>query len=139
MRVSDIVRKKGTAVVTLAPTSSIADLVAALAEHGIGAVVVVDGAEIRGIVSERDVVRHLRESLDLATPISGIMTSDLAWCTMADDVRDLATTMTQRRIRHVPVVEDGRLLAIVSIGDVVKHRLDELEAERDQLAGYVHG
>ncbi len=79
------------------------------------------------------------ESLDLATPISGIMTSDLAWCTMADDVRDLATTMTQRRIRHVPVVEDGRLLAIVSIGDVVKHRLDELEAERDQLAGYVHG
>ncbi|MGM0384510.1 MAG: CBS domain-containing protein [Actinomycetota bacterium] len=139
MRVADIVKKKGTTVVTLPPTSPIAALVAALVEHGIGAVVVVDGAEIRGVVSERDVVRHLTHSVDLSAPVSEIMSTDVALCTLRDDIRELATVMTEQRTRHVPVVEDGRLLAIVSIGDVVKHRLDELEAERDQLAGYVYG
>ena len=139
MRVSDIVKKKGTSVVTLPPSASIADLLSALAEHRIGAVVVMDGDEISGIVSERDVVRHLRDSVDVTVPVAEIMTTELAWCAMRDDIRDLAATMTERRIRHVPVVEDGRLLAIVSIGDVVKHRLDELEAARAQLARYVHG
>lgn len=139
MRVADIVKRKGTTVVTLPPASSVADLVATLAEHGIGAVVVVDGDDVRGVVSERDVVRHLTHSVDLATPVSEIMSTDVVWCTLRDDIRELAGVMTERRIRHLPVVEDGRLLAIVSIGDVVKQRLDELEAERDQLAGYVHG
>ncbi len=99
----------------------------------------VDGDDVRGVVSERDVVRHLMHSVDLSTPVSAIMSTDVVWCTLRDDIRELAGVMTERRIRHLPVVEDGRLLAIVSIGDVVKHRLDELEAERDQLAGYVHG
>lgn len=139
MRVADIIRKKGSAVVTMPPTSTIAELLETLDDNNIGAVVVVDGEEVLGIVSERDVVRRLRASRDVAEPISGIMTTRLAWCGMEDDIQDLAKTMTERRIRHVPVVMDGRLAAIVSIGDVVKHRLDELEAERDHLAGYLHG
>ena len=139
MRVADIVKKKGTTVVTLPPESPISELVATLARYNIGAVVVVEGEEIRGVVSERDAVRHLTTSTDLGEPISTIMSTDLAWCGLQDDIRDLAAVMTDRRIRHVPVVEEGRLLAIVSIGDVVKHRLDELEAERDHLVGYVHG
>ena len=84
MRVSDIVKKKGTSVVTLPPSASIADLLSALAEHRIGAVVVMDGDEISGIVSERDVVRHLRDSVDVTVPVAEIMTTELAWCAMRE-------------------------------------------------------
>ncbi len=139
MYVSDIIRKKGNAVVTLPPNATVAELLATLDDNHIGAVVVVDGDEVLGIVSERDVVRHLRASTDVSAHVDALMTSKLAWCGMKDDIQDLAATMTERRVRHVPVIEDGRLVAIVSIGDVVKHRLDELSAERDHLAGYVHG
>lgn len=139
MRVADIIRKKGSDVVTLPPSATIAELVETLADKNIGSVVIMEDNEVVGIVSERDVVRRLRTSQDVSEPVSAIMTRQLVWCGPHDDVRELATTMTERRIRHVPVVVDGRLAAIVSIGDVVKHRLEELEAERDQLAGYVHG
>lgn len=139
MRVLDIIKTKGSHVVTLTPDATISDVVATLAQHGIGAVVIVSDDEPVGIVSERDVVRHLAHSGDAASPVALIMTTTLATCSMEDELTTLATVMTERRIRHLPVVDGTRLAAIVSIGDVVKARLDDLEAERDHLKGYLHG
>jgi CBS domain-containing protein len=116
------------------------DLLGLLARHNIGAVVVsTDGQSVEGIVSERDVVRRLHEDehvLDGA--VSAIMTSDVHSCRADTPVDDLRVMMTERRIRHVPVVTDGRLTGIISIGDVVKSSLDQLQFERDQLDSYVH-
>lgn len=140
MKISDVLRNKGSDVVTIAPDDSVATLLGLLAEHRIGAVVVSGGdGAVDGIVSERDVVRHLhRLGADvLEEPVSAIMTADVHTCTPQDEVRDLAARMTERRIRHVPVVEDDTLVAIVSIGDVVKHRIRDLSAERDQLEAYI--
>ena len=140
MKISDVLRSKGTDVVTVAPDDSVTDLLTLLAEHKIGAVVVSSGeGAIDGIVSERDVVRHLRTegAALLDEPVSAIMTAEVHTCSKSDDIRDLAASMTERRIRHIPVVEDGRLVAIVSIGDIVKHRIRDLAAERDQLEAYI--
>ncbi|HIZ98118.1 MAG TPA: CBS domain-containing protein [Candidatus Janibacter merdipullorum] len=140
MKISDVVRSKGDDVVTAAPDDTVADLLSLLAEHRIGAVVVSSGeGSIDGIVSERDVVRHLHRSGTgiLEGPVSAIMTADVHTCTGHDDVSDLESRMTERRIRHVPVVEEDRLVAIVSIGDVVKYRIRDLAAERDQLEAYI--
>jgi len=114
--------------------------VALLAEHNVGALVVsVDGTSVDGIVSERDVVRRLAadESL-LEETVADIMTEAVHRCTPDQPVTDLMVLMTDHRIRHVPVVEDGRLTGIISIGDVVKSRIGELEFERDQLDRYLH-
>jgi CBS domain-containing protein len=140
MRIADVIRRKGTDVVTVRPDASVADLLALLAEHRIGAVVVsADGAAVGGIVSERDIVRHLHadgsELLD--APVSQIMTAEVHTCAPDDVLDALEALMTERRIRHVPVVVDGTLQAIVSIGDVVKYRIDDLQAERDQLRDYI--
>ena len=111
-----------------------------LAEYNIGALVVsADGAAVDGIVSERDVVRrlHADESV-LDAAVSTIMSSQVQTCEKDATVNELMSIMTERRFRHVPVVEDGRLTGIVSIGDVVKSRMSELEFERDQLDHYVH-
>jgi CBS domain-containing protein len=112
-----------------------------LDEHRIGAVVVSsDGTTVEGIVSERDVVRHLHAAGAgiLDAPVSQIMTSEVSTGTAADNIADLAATMTEQRVRHVPILDDeGRLTAIVSIGDIVKHRLSELQSERDQLRDYI--
>ncbi|MFI0408491.1 CBS domain-containing protein [Actinomadura sp. 3N508] len=140
MRIRDILRRKGDAVATVRPEATVRQLLAVLAEHNIGAVVVSpDGASIAGIVSERDVVRrmHERGAVLLDRPVSDIMTSEVRSCGPADKVEDLRRTMTEHRIRHVPVVEDGRLAGIVSIGDVVKSAIDELESEREHLVGYI--
>ncbi|WP_168582035.1 CBS domain-containing protein [Gephyromycinifex aptenodytis] len=141
MRISDLIRAKGSDVVTVAPDASVADLLSLLAEHGIGAVVVsADGSHIDGIVSERDVVRHLpRVGAELlASPVRDIMSADVYTCTQSSVVADLAGMMTEHRFRHVPVVdEDKKLMAIVSIGDVVKARTQMLESERDDLVGYI--
>lgn len=139
MRVTDIINVKGREVYSLPPRATIAELLQTLADRRIGAVVVMDGDSLAGIVSERDVVRFIRESGDLKRPVSQIMTKDVTTCVMDTEIQDLATSMTNRRIRHVPVVEDGKVVAIISIGDVVKGRLDELEAERDHLTSYLHG
>ncbi|MDO5629014.1 MAG: CBS domain-containing protein [Mobilicoccus sp.] len=140
MLIADILKNKGTDVVTVAPSETVAALVALLGEHRIGAVVVSsDGGTVEGIVSERDVVRGLPEhgaSL-LERTVADIMTSDVVTCEKKNTVAELAASMTARRFRHMPVVEDGRLIGIVSIGDVVKARTDMLEDERDQLIGYV--
>jgi CBS domain-containing protein len=141
MKIEDIIRKKGADVVTIAPGATVAELLDLLARHNIGAVVVSeDGAAIAGIVSERDVVRHLAsEGADvLAQPVSVIMTVDVKTCGDQDSLESTAHTMTYGRFRHLPVVKDGKLAAIISIGDVVKHRIDQLTDERNHLLEYLH-
>ncbi len=140
MLVRDVLAAKGTAVATIAPTATVTELVAALAEHGIGALVVSgDGSSIDGIVSERDVARglHTRGADLLARPVSEVMTARVRTCRPEESIRDIARVMTDGRFRHLPVLQDGQLAGIVSIGDIVKKRIDELEAEADQLVGYL--
>ncbi|MGH3713405.1 MAG: CBS domain-containing protein [Micromonosporaceae bacterium] len=134
-----MLRHKGSEVASVPPTASVAELVAALSEHNVGALVVVDGDAVVGIVSERDVVRQLtRKGGDLlSVPVSDIMTTSVFTCTMEDTVDGLGSIMTERRIRHVPVLTEGRLVGIVSIGDVVKTRIDELETDRKHLESYI--
>ena len=142
MRITEVLRRKGEAVVvTISPDQTVRELVALLGEHRIGALVVSgDGGQIDGIVSERDVVRRLNEDPNvLDVTVSAIMTAEVHTCLPDDSVEALMAAMTELRIRHVPVVVDGRLTGIVSIGDMVKHRLTELEAERDQLTAYING
>ncbi len=140
MKISDVVRHKGPGVVTIRPDDTVAHLLELLDEHKIGAIVVSeDGRSVVGIVSERDVVRHLhRDGASVVDgPVSTIMTSEVTTAQLDDDLEVLARTMTDQRIRHLPVVLDGKLHAIVSIGDVVKSRIDTLQSERDQLVGYI--
>jgi len=140
MLIVTVLRAKGDAVVTVLPTATVRELLETLAVHRIGAVVVSSGAGIAGIVSERDVVRHLRASgaSILDRPVARIMTTDVVTCRRETAVEELMTTMTERRIRHVPVVDDhGAIVGIVSIGDLVKSRISELEGERDDLVGYI--
>ncbi len=141
MKINDVVHGKPSQdVVTISPDATVRDLIDLLAEHNVGALVVSDdGEHVTGIVSERDVVRHLHSDSDvLERPVRQIMTTDVRTCTASDAVTDLMQTMTEHRIRHVPVVADGRLTGIISIGDVVKSRIGELEFERDQLDTYLH-
>ena len=141
MKISDVLRSKGAGVVTIKPDDTVAHLLALLDEHRIGAVVVSsDGATVEGIVSERDIVRHLHATGTsvLEGAVSAIMTSDVTTGSAKDNIADLAATMTEMRVRHVPILDDeGKLAAIVSIGDIVKHRLSELQSERDQLRDYI--
>jgi CBS domain-containing protein len=137
MRVADLIRKKGSDVVTLADSATFGELLATLDDNGIGAVVVLHDKDVVGIVSERDVVHHVRAGTGLDATVEVVMTRDPRTCTLQDDLVQLATTMTQGRFRHLPVLQDGALRGIVSIGDVVKARLDALEAERDHLESYL--
>ena len=141
MRITEVLAGKPIQdVITIRPDATVRELVGLLAEHNVGALVVSeDGATVHGIVSERDVVRRLiQDESVLDSPVSSIMTAEVHTCTRDQKVNDLMEIMTQGRFRHIPVVEDGRLAGIVSIGDVVKHRMRELEFERDQLDSYVH-
>jgi CBS domain-containing protein len=139
MRIADVLRAKGTAVATIDPDVPVSELLRALAEHNIGAIVVVGSSGVAGIVSERDVVRHLHEvGTDLlSSPVSAIMTADVFTCSPSDTVDSLTVVMTERRFRHVPVLSDGQLVGIVSIGDVVKSRIGQLEQSQDQLQAYI--
>jgi CBS domain-containing protein len=142
MRISDVLRVKGDRVVTVTPETNVEQLLAVLAENKIGAAVVsLEGRTVAGIVSERDIVRALAErgAAVLAEPVSAIHTSDVRTVEPDADLAEVERLMTERRFRHVPVVVDGALHGIVSIGDVVKKRIDELESERQSLAGYITG
>ncbi|MFV0426285.1 MAG: CBS domain-containing protein [Beutenbergiaceae bacterium] len=142
MRISEVIRRKGADVVVVDPNATVADLVELLGSKKIGAVVVSsDAVHVEGIVSERDVVRQLRTEggAALQATVADIMTVEVQTCVPDDELESLARRMTDLRVRHMPVVVDGELHAIVSIGDVVKNRLDELQDERDQLVGYVQG
>ncbi|MGN9780321.1 CBS domain-containing protein [Nonomuraea sp. ZG12] len=141
MLIGTILRGKGSDVTTVTPQSTVRELLAQLAEHNIGAVVVSpDGATITGIVSERDVVRrmHDRGAAILDEAVSTIMTVEVRTVGPGDNVEELRKTMTTHRVRHMPVVENDRLIGIVSIGDVVKSAIEELETEKASLVDYLH-
>jgi CBS domain-containing protein len=139
MRIADVLRGKGGAVVTINPDATVAELLAGLANHNIGAMVVAGPDGVKGIVSERDVVRqlHTHGASVLARPVEKIMTTVISTCSKDDTVDSLTLLMTENRVRHVPVLEDGKLIGIVSIGDVVKTRMQELESEHEQLQSYI--
>ena len=140
MRISDVLRVKGAEVVTVTPDTTVRQLLQVLAEHGIGAVVVsVDGTSVDGIVSERDVVRAFaqRGAAVMSEPVTEIYTAEVRTVAPETSLDDVTRLMTEHRMRHAPVVVDGTLRGLVSIGDVVKHRMDELETERTALSDYI--
>jgi CBS domain-containing protein len=140
MLVRDVLAAKGDQVATIRPSATVTELVAALAEHRVGALVATaEDGHIAGIVSERDVARglHTHGAALLSMAVAELMTTRVRTCEPGDAIRDVARTMTDGRFRHLPVLEDGRLAGIVSIGDIVKRRIDELETETDQLVGYL--
>ncbi len=140
MRVSDVLTSKGSGTVfTIGPEATMAELLDALAEHNVGALVVSDdGNTLLGIVSERDVVRKIRRfDQPNEVRVQEIMTTDVRVCAPEDSFGTLMSIMTEHRIRHVPVLDDGTLVGVLSIGDAVKQRMDQLEFERDQLNNYV--
>lgn len=139
MRVSGILASKGSSVATLGADDSGAEAVRQLRTRGIGAMVVTaEGHRIIGIVSERDIVRQLAEGCDVLTmPVSELMSTGVRTCSPDDSVEELMRMMTELRTRHLPVEVDGQLIGIVSIGDVVKSRVNELEDERRHLHDYI--
>ena len=141
MKLEDVIRSKGNSVVTISQSASVAELVSLMADNNIGAVVVSrDGHHIDGIISERDIVRGLASSGHglLAMNVSDLMTGEVVVGHLDDAIEDTAQTMTHKRVRHIPIEVDGELAAIVSIGDVVKYRIDALTDERNHLVNYLH-
>jgi CBS domain-containing protein len=139
VRIADVLKNKGAGVLTIAPETLISELIGGLVTRNVGAMVVVGTDGLVGIVSERDVVRMLHEhgAAALSRPVADIMTSEVITCSPEDSVDSLSVLMTTNRVRHVPVVDKGRLAGIVSIGDVVKTRMEALQAEREQLEAYI--
>ncbi|MBA3020366.1 CBS domain-containing protein [Propionicimonas sp.] len=141
MKIANVIHNKGAEVVTIRAQATVAELVELLARRNIGAVVVSsDGRSVDGIVSERDVVRHLAADGGeiLNRTVAEVMTTPVVTATLEDGLGATAHTMTYSRLRHIPVVEDGQLVAIVSLGDVVKYRIDQLTDERNHLLEYLH-
>lgn len=142
MQVMQILKQKGTDVTTMAASATLADAIRVLNEKRIGAVVITGrGGDIEGILSERDVVHALAErDIDLGkVRISAMMTRQVFTCTPETSIEELMRQMTLRRIRHLPVLREGRLCGIISIGDVVNHRLMELETETSTMRDYIGG
>ncbi len=142
MRIADVLRVKGTQVVTVTPDTRVRRLLAVLAEHQIGAVVVSrDGVSVDGIASERDIVRAFakRGAAVMSEAITKIYTAEVHTVTPETSLEDVMRMMTEHRVRHAPVVADGGLRGIVSLGDVVKNRVVELETERAALTDYITG
>ena len=141
MKISDILRYKGSDVVTIAPDAPVTEVLTKLAEHNVGALVVVRGEDVVGIVSERDIVRRLNdagaEMLDHR--VDSIMTVSVLTTQPDASVDSVAQTMTQQRIRHLPVVNNGHLAGVISVGDVVSSRIRQLEQDRGQLEHYITG
>jgi CBS domain-containing protein len=140
MRVDGLLRMKGSDVVTVAPTATLSEAAKTLAELRIGALLVLDGRrQVQGIVSERDIVAclasHGNQALNMR--VSDVMSSDVVTCSSNDTLDQLMTVMTERRIRHLPVVDNGGLTGIISIGDVVKLRLSEVADEAKALSDYI--
>lgn len=140
MKVEQILQAKGTTVYTVNDDATIAEAVKTLGEKNIGAVVVRNAAgEVAGILSERDIVRRLRTegAAALNETVTCCMTASVVTCAPEDSIDDLMVKMTERRIRHVPVLRDGKLAGIVSIGDVVKRKIEETEREAAALREYI--
>lgn len=141
MTIGDIVRSKGGAVVTVPLDSDVAAAVALLHGHRIGAVVVMEGTRIAGVLSERDIVRGLHELGEevLERAVSTCMSAPVVTVGLCDGIEAALAVMTERRFRHLPVVHDGALVAVVSIGDLVKARIDEARAEAAAMKEYIAG
>ena len=147
MKIADILRHKSaaagghTAVATIGSAEPVTAVLAALAEHHIGALVVMDEGRLAGVISERDIVRKLASAgaAVLQQSVAELMTRDVVTCTKGDFVDSIAETMTAKRIRHMPVLDNGKLVGIVSIGDVVLSRIRQLEQDRGQLEHYIVG
>jgi CBS domain-containing protein len=140
MAVAQILKQKGNVVVTVKPTDMVQTIVDLLAKHRIGAVLVVDAkGGIAGIVSERDVVRAMagNAAAVMAKTAADIMTAKVRTCSPADTEANLMTLMTEHRIRHLPVVANGKLSGMISIGDVVKFRMEHMEREAEELKSYI--
>ncbi|HWJ88021.1 MAG TPA: CBS domain-containing protein [Pelagibacterium sp.] len=139
MFVETILAAKGNSVVTISPDTAIGDLITQLAQHNIGAVVVVEDGTVVGIISERDIVRHLAGSAEgfRARPVSSLMTRAPKTCCLADTVDAAMDRMTRGHFRHLPVVENGVLVGIISIGDVVKRKIEDAEQEAGALRDYI--
>lgn len=140
MIVAMILEEKGRSVVTIGAGAAIGEAVSELAKHKIGAIVVVEGTErIAGIVSERDVVRAVAKdgSDALSRSVGSIMTSDVVTCGDSETIIEVMTRMTLGRFRHLPVADQGRLSGIISIGDVVKARIEEVEREAEEMRAYI--
>jgi CBS domain-containing protein len=140
MNVSTILKNKGSDVITRHPEATLSEIVSILNEHKIGSVIIVDASEcVCGIVSERDIVGAIANKggsvLDEAVSIC--MTEKVITCTREDTIEKLMTEMTAHRFRHMPVVEDGKLVGLISIGDVVKQRIAETEMEAASLREYI--
>jgi CBS domain-containing protein len=139
-KVSAVLKLKGDRVVTVTPQQTVASVVEVLAKNRIGAAPVVnEDGQLVGIISERDIIRGLSEHADalLTLPAERLMTREVRTCTSEDRLVDIMRVMTVQRIRHLPVVQNGALHGIVSIGDVVKQRLEEVQLEVEQLHGYI--
>jgi CBS domain-containing protein len=142
MQISELLKAKGSTVFTVKPNATVSEVLGELSRHNVGAVVVSkDGRTIAGIASERDIVRALaREGAAVLTgPIAAIMSVEVQTASPDSELESLMATMTNGRFRHIPVVEDASIVGIVSIGDVVKSRTDELEHDRDLLVDYIGG
>jgi len=145
MNISDILRWKASTntaeVFTITPADPVTSLLESLVEHNVGALIVVDGGGVVGVVSERDVVRRIAAegASVLEQTVAGLMSSTVVTCSSGDSIDSIAETMTERRIRHMPVQDDGRLVGVVSIGDVVSYRMRQLEKDRGQLEHYISG
>jgi len=142
MNVEIILKAKGDEVATTKPDATLAAVAGDLVARKIGALVVsTDGDSVDGIISERDIVRAIAEAgaAALEKPVSSAMTRDVFTCSRKDSVQELMSTMSQKRIRHLPVTEDGKLCGMISIGDVVKFRIEEVEYEAEALRGFIAG
>lgn len=140
MFVSQVLKEKGDLVFTVGPDESVAGAAAVLHERQVGAAVVLGpGGSVAGILSERDLVRVVAQkgAAGLEQPVSGCMTRNVIFAGPEETVDSLLARMTDRRVRHLPVLEDGRLIGLVSIGDLVKRKIAETEAERESLKAYI--
>ena len=141
IRVRHLLESKKSLLCTIGPDAPVLEAVRSMAEHGVGALLVMSGTTLKGIVSERDyarkVVLHGRASAD--TPVSQIMSSPVLTVSPEATVQHCMVLMTERRIRHLPVVEDGRVIGVVSIGDLVKSVIEDQQRTIEQLETYIHG
>ena len=139
MLVSDVLSGKEIDVIGVTPDMTVEDAARTMTRHGIGAVLVLAGDRVLGIVSERDIVRGVARHHDtcLTMRVDELMTSPVVTCALNDSIDHIMELMTERRVRHLPVIDRGRLAGIVSIGDVVKQRISEIEHESEALKRYI--
>ncbi|MGI9462341.1 MAG: CBS domain-containing protein, partial [Aestuariivirgaceae bacterium] len=142
MSVAHILQTKGSDVISISPTAAIMEVAGVLAENKIGAVLVIEGEDhVAGIISERDVVRALaKKGKDVAgAKVGDFMTRELITCAPDATINQIMSLMTQGRVRHLPVLEDGKLCGMISIGDIVKRRIAEVEFEAEEMKRYISG